>query len=99
MGQRVLAIDAHVERLAHEVLETVDGVDGPTLRVDIDGVDGHIEVLAVRLDAVLVVGVRREVDGVARVGEVAAVVDRTDGHVQQTWARNNSSYLISRVVM
>ena len=90
MGQCVLAVYAHVERLAHEVLEAVDGVDGPTLRVDIDGVDGHVEVLAVRLDAVLVVGVRREVDGVARVGEVTAVVDRTDGHVQETWVTNNN---------
>ena len=84
MWQRVLAVDAHVERLAHEVLQPVDGIDRPALRVDVDGVDGYVEVLAVRLDALLVVGVRREVDGVSGVGEVAAVVDRTYRDVQKT---------------
>ena len=84
MRQSVFPVDAHVERFAHEVLEAVDGVDGPALRVHVDGVDGHVEVLAVRLDAVLVVGVRREVHRVAGVGEVTAVVDGADRNIEET---------------
>ena len=54
--------------------------------VDVDGVDGHVHGLAAtvlgHLGLVKVVG--WEVERVARVGEVAIVVDRADGDVQKT---------------
>ena len=79
----LLAEDSHVERLAHEVLQTVDGVDGPTLRVDVDRVHRHVHVGAVVLrQSRLVEVVGRELERVTRVRYVAAVVDGADWHVE-----------------
>jgi len=55
------------------------------LRVDVDGVDGDA------LHLLLVEGVGRELEGVARVGEIAVIVHGADWHVQQTWGGNSET--------
>lgn len=67
---------------ACEVLQAGDGVDGMQLRVDVDGVDGDAALPLLQLGVVEAVG--RELQGVARVGEIAIVVHRADRDVQKS---------------
>lgn len=67
---------------ACEVLQAGDGVDGMQLRVDVDGVDGDAALPLLQLGVVEAVG--RELQGVARVGEIAVVVHRADRDVQKS---------------
>ena len=58
------------------------------LGVDVDGVHRHAG-LAVRRQLALAVAVGREVEAVARVGEIAVVVHRAYRDIQQAWRDYN----------
>ena len=93
----LLAEDPEVHGLAEEVLQSGDGVDRVRFAVDTDGANRHRHELhstagtpgtpgigqVVTCQFVLVEGVGRELEGVAGVGEVAIIVDRADGDIQE----------------
>ena len=71
-----------LDRLAHKRLEASDGVDGAPLGVHVDGAGRKaVQEVGIRTETLLVVGVRRELEGIARVGQEPPVVHSTDRDV------------------